>query len=229
LDGFRSRRAHPAPTQTPCLRVGSVPPLSDHPQTMQGMIAVTLRSLGDLSVTAIPCPAGLATAARMAASSGSPSEGLVMVDSSWFRRRQEPAPVPEPVPAPAEPAPAPAPEGPAVPRGERIKTVAVRLTPDEHAAWVAAAAAEGRGQMGRWVRETVTARLENRPVAAPVSQAREMRAELARMGSNLNQIAKALNIAALGGAPAPETEDIGRNLEAARELLGSVRDELRGR
>lgn len=153
-----------------------------------------------------------------------------MADSSpWLRRRQQPAPVAEPVPAPAEPAPDPSPEGPAGPRGERTKTVAVRLTPDEHAAWVAAAAAEGRGQMGRWVRETVTARLENRPVAAPVSQAREMRAELARMGSNLNQIAKALNIAALGGAPAPGTEDIGRNLEAARELLGSVRDELRGR
>jgi hypothetical protein len=63
---------------------------------------------------------------------------------------------------------------------------------------------------------------------SPVSQAREMRAELARMGSNLNQIAKALNIAALGGGPAPGTGDIARNLEAARELLGSVRDELRG-
>jgi hypothetical protein len=45
----------------PCSRVGSVPPPSDHPETMQGMIAVTLRSLGDLLVSAIPCPAGLAT------------------------------------------------------------------------------------------------------------------------------------------------------------------------
>ncbi|MFY9637153.1 MAG: plasmid mobilization relaxosome protein MobC [Cellulosimicrobium cellulans] len=151
-----------------------------------------------------------------------------MADSSWFRRRQQP-PAPVPEPAPAVLAPATPPEGPAGPRGERTKTVAVRLTPAEHTAWVAAAAAEGRGQMGRWVRETVTARLENRPVAAPVSQAREMRAELARMGSNLNQIAKALNIAALGRAPAPGTEDIARNLQAARELLGSVRDELRGR
>ena len=124
---------------------------------------------------------------------------------------------------------APAPDAPAGPRGDRTKTVAVRLTPDEYAAWVAAAAAEGRGQMGRWVRETVAARLENRPAAAPVSQAREMRAELARTGSNLNQIAKALNIAALGGAPAPELQEIARSLDAAREMLGSVRDELRGR
>lgn len=152
--------------------------------------------------------------------------------SSWFRRWSQPATllVPETEPAPAGWEPAePAPVTPAGPRGDRTKTVAVRLTPDEHAAWVAAASAEGRGQMGRWVRETVTARLENRPVAAPVSQAREMRAELARMGSNLNQIAKALNIAALGGAPAPGVQEIARSLDAARELLGSVRDELRGR
>ncbi|WP_394253722.1 plasmid mobilization protein [Arthrobacter pityocampae] len=114
------------------------------------------------------------------------------------------------------------------PRGERTKTVAVRLTPAEHAQWLAAAEAEGRGQIGRWVRETVTARLENRPVAAPVGQAREMRAELARMGSNLNQIARALNISALGGKQAPAIEDIARSLETVREQLGLVRDELRG-
>jgi hypothetical protein len=150
--------------------------------------------------------------------------------SSWFRRWSQPATlsVPEPAPAVSESA-TPVSDVSAGPRGDRTKTVAVRLTPDEHAAWASAAAAEGRGQMGRWVRETVTARLENRPAAAPVSQAREMRAELARTGSNLNQIAKALNIAALGGAPAPELEEIARSLDAARELLGSVRDELRGR
>lgn len=150
--------------------------------------------------------------------------------SSWFRRWSQPATFPAPEQAPVLPEPTtPVADVPAGPRGDRTKTVAVRLTPDEHAAWVAAAAAEGRGQMGRWVRETVTARLENRPAAAPISQGREMRAELARTGSNLNQIAKALNIAALGGAPAPELEEIARSLNAARELLGSVRDELRGR
>ncbi|MPY12310.1 plasmid mobilization protein [Arthrobacter bussei] len=153
-----------------------------------------------------------------------------MADSSrWFSLLRQPAPAPESV---ADPVPATADQEPAGPRGERTKTVAVRLTPAEHARWVAAAEAEGRGQMGRWVRETVTARLEGRPAAAPVAavgETRQMRAELARMGSNLNQIARALNISALGGAPAPALEDIARNLDAVRTQLGAVRDELRGR
>lgn len=165
---------------------------------------------------------------RVAASSGAPVGRLVMADSSrWFSLLRQPAPTPEPAPA----APV-APVAPVGPRGERTKTVAVRLTPDEHTAWVAAAEAEGRGQMGRWVRETVTARLENQPVTTPVAataEVRQMRAELAWMGSNLNQIAKALNTSALGGGPGPAIEDVSRNLEAARELLGAVRDELRGR
>ena len=155
-----------------------------------------------------------------------------MADSSrWFSLLRQPAHVPDPVPATAGQESAVSVGESTGPRGERTKTVAVRLTPAEHAQWVAAAEAEGRGQMGRWVRETVTARLEGCPAAAPVAtgEARQMRAELARMGSNLNQIARALNISALGGAPAPALEDIARNLEAARELLGSVRDELRGR
>ncbi|THJ64475.1 MobC family plasmid mobilization relaxosome protein [Arthrobacter echini] len=157
-----------------------------------------------------------------------------MADSSrWFSLLRQPAPVADPVPAAAGQEPAAAPgEVPAGPRGERTKTVAVRLTPEEHAAWVVAAEAEGRGQMGRWVRETVTARLEDRTATAPVAamaEVRQMRAELARMGSNLNQIARALNTSALGGGPGPAIEDVARNLEAARELLGSVRDELRGR
>ncbi len=44
--------------------------------------------------------------------------------------------------------------------GERTRTVAVRLTPEEHAAWEAAAAAAGRGRLGSWVRDEVNARLD---------------------------------------------------------------------
>lgn len=57
----------------------------------------------------------------------------------WWRRRlprEDDTPPPTAAPAPAGP------------RGERVKTVAVRLTPAEYAVWVAVAAAEGRGQLG---------------------------------------------------------------------------------
>lgn len=64
------------------------------------------------------------------------------------RRRHRRA---RPHPPPSEPVP----EGAATrPHGERTKTVAVRLTADEHAAWTAAAIADGHGQIGRGVRHS---------------------------------------------------------------------------
>jgi len=66
----------------------------------------------------------------------------------------------------------------AIPAEKRTRTVAVRLTPGEESAWVTAALAAGRRQLGAWVREVAVAGL---------------RAELARLGNNVNQIAHALN------------------------------------
>ena len=110
-------------------------------------------------------------------------------------------------------------------------TVAVRLTPAEHARWLAAATAGGRGQMGRWVRETVTARLDGRAAAAPVDaaageQLAALRGELSKVGSNLNQIARALNTANRGGEAAPPPDAVLRAVEATRAELGRVRDQL---
>jgi len=41
----------------------------------------------------------------------------------------------------------------AMPVEKRTRTVAVRLTPGEESAWVSAALAAGRRQLGAWVRE----------------------------------------------------------------------------
>jgi hypothetical protein len=116
------------------------------------------------------------------------------------------------------------------PRGERVKTVAVRLTPEEYAVWVEAAAADGRGQMGRWVRESVMDHLAGRPAgsAGRVEGVGELRAELSRVGSNLNQVARALNVARRGGGEAPEMGVVVDVIEATRLELGRVRDELAG-
>lgn len=162
-----------------------------------------------------------------------------MVDSiPWWRRRPG-RPVDETPPTPAAgaaeassgdatPTPsAPAPEEPASgPRGERTKTVAVRLTPDEHAAWTAAAAADGRGQMGRWVRETVTDYLTGRTGPKQIEGLREIRSDLSHAGSNLNQIARALNVARRGGGPPPEVHAVAAVIEATRVELARVRDLL---
>lgn len=115
------------------------------------------------------------------------------------------------------------------PRGDRVKTVAVRLTPREHAQWVEAAGQDGRQQLGRWVRETIDDRLAgrpDRPVPAATDEVRAMRAELSKVGSNLNQIAKALNIAELGGGPAPELRVVAQVIEDTRKTMAGLRDEL---
>lgn len=162
-----------------------------------------------------------------------------MVDSTpWWRRRPG-RPDDETPPAPAvaaaqassgdaTPTPStPAPEEPASgPRGERTKTVAVRLTPDEHAAWTAAAVADGRGQMGRWVRETVTDHLTGRTGPKQIEGLREMRSDLSHAGSNLNQIARALNVARRGGGLAPEVQTVVAVIEDTRAELARVRDLL---
>ncbi|GAA4826624.1 hypothetical protein GCM10023353_39880 [Tomitella cavernea] len=49
----------------------------------------------------------------------------------------------------------------------RTRTVAVRLTDAEHAAWRAAAAAEGRRQLGAWIRrDAVGLPVRHRPAAS---------------------------------------------------------------
>jgi len=85
----------------------------------------------------------------------------------------------------------------ALPVEKRTRTVAVRLTPGEESAWITAALAAGRRQLGAWVREVAVAgylagpRTVNPRETDPAVAG--LRAELARLGNNVNQIAHALN------------------------------------
>lgn len=145
-----------------------------------------------------------------------------------------------PVPSTARFGPAPAPitgasssSGRSGPRGERTVTVAVRLTPIEQAAWLAAAERDGRVQLGRWVRERITGQLERRPARTMVSpelveQVARLRSDLSKVGSNLNQIARALNVAARGGEAAPPPAEVLAAVDAVRVELAAVRDRLSG-
>jgi hypothetical protein len=150
-----------------------------------------------------------------------------MVDSTpWWRRRPgQPADDTPPAAAAAE-APSSDAEPVSGPRGERTKTVAVRLTPDEHAEWLVAAAADGRGQMGRWVRESITDHLTGRTGPKQVEGLREMRADLSRAGSNLNQIARALNIANINRSGSVDLRRVAAVIESTRLELATLRNRL---
>lgn len=119
---------------------------------------------------------------------------------------------------------------PAGKAGGRAVGLMVRLTPGERASWHEAARAAGRGKTAAWVREVVTAHLEggsSRPAAADAEVAR-VRAELARIGNNLNQLARQVNAGALGGPPLQYVRVV-QELESTSRMLGQIRDALRER
>ncbi len=124
--------------------------------------------------------------------------------------------------------------------GERTRTVAVRLTPTEHAAWLAAATAAGRGRLGSWARDQIAASLAAPPAggAAPVEvaavsgvgagvlPAAQVREQLARVGNLLNQ---AVRLGHGGGLDAQVAEQLIASVVATRRALMDVHGDLAGR
>jgi hypothetical protein len=88
-------------------------------------------------------------------------------------------------------------EGTATVTPLRRRTVAVRLSDAEFTAWEQACLAAGRRQLGAWVREVAVAGYLAGPRTPHIAEADPavagLRGELARIGSNINQIAAALN------------------------------------
>jgi len=127
--------------------------------------------------------------------------------------------------------------------GERTRTVSVRLSPAEHAAWVAAARGAGRGRLGSWVRDRVAATLTTGSAAAAdgptvtgygpaigselgVSAAgwAGLRAELGRVGNNLNQAVRVANSSGVNPARVAEMADAAAGTRfAVAGLLAAVR------
>lgn len=111
---------------------------------------------------------------------------------------------------------------------KRTRVVAVRLTDEEHAAWAAAAAEASSGRLGTWVRTTMAGLLTgHRPVAArpgPPPEVAALRAELARVGNNLNQVVRAANVSGLDRTAAA---DLVARVDAAEAVMGQIREALR--
>ncbi len=96
----------------------------------------------------------------------------------------------------------------------REAALVVRLSAAERASWHAAARAAGWGKTAGWVRAVVAAAAAGRagstsaaaaasPSSAtsgtPAAVDREVLRELSQIGSNVNQLARAVNVAARGG------------------------------
>ena len=92
----------------------------------------------------------------------------------------------------------------------REVALVVRLSEDERAGWHAAARAAGWGKTAGWVRSVVAAAVSGRSGAGPVTAVARalvpaldprVLGELSAIGSNVNQLARAVNVAAQGGQP----------------------------
>lgn len=111
---------------------------------------------------------------------------------------------------------------------KRTRVVAVRLTDEEYAAWAAAAAESGSGRMGTWVRTTMAGLLTGHRATptrpGPPSEVAALRAELARVGNNLNQAVRAANVSGLDRSSAAE---LVARVDAAEAVMGQIREVLR--
>lgn len=90
------------------------------------------------------------------------------------------------------------------------------LTEDEHQAWTSAADGE---RLSVWARERVQEQLEaGTPRVGEAQELARIRADLARVGSNLNQLMRAVN----QGQVVP-TQQLHKAVDALAQELGALR------
>lgn len=110
---------------------------------------------------------------------------------------------------------------------KRSYRVNLSLTADEHLIWIAAA--EG-GQLSAWAREVVNAHVQTSiddrmGRGGWADEIAGVRAELRKIGTNINQIARAMNVEATGG-PAVEREAVALMLASAADEMKKTREAL---
>lgn len=134
----------------------------------------------------------------------------------------EEQPLVSPDPEPADTAPAPRMRGAGgrpVAVEPRTRRVSMSLTEAEHRAWTEAA---GGQRLSVWARERVQEQLEaSTPRVGEVQELARIRADLARVGSNLNQLMRAVNQGQV--VPTPQLQEA---VQALAQELGAVRKEL---
>lgn len=133
---------------------------------------------------------------------------------------EQPLASPDPDPIAAEPAPrVRGAGGRPVAVAPRTRRVSMSLTEAEHRAWTEAA---GGQRVSVWARERVQEQLEaSTPRVGEVQELARIRADLARVGSNLNQLMRAVNQGQV--VPTPQLHEA---VDALASQLGAVRREL---
>lgn len=106
---------------------------------------------------------------------------------------------------------------------KRTRRVGLSLSADELEQWEQAAAEDGTGSVARWARDRVASTLGRPGSSATGAEVAALRADLARVGNNLNQIARALNVAERGGPEGPATAEVLAAVDATRAELAAVR------
>ncbi len=134
----------------------------------------------------------------------------------------EEQPLTSPTPEPTDAGPTPRTQGAGgrpVAVEPRTRRVSMSLTEAEHRAWTQAA---GGQRLSVWARERVQEQLEaSTPRVGEVQELARIRADLARVGSNLNQLMRAVNQGQV--VPTPQLYEA---VEALASQLGAVRREL---
>lgn len=133
---------------------------------------------------------------------------------------EQPLTSPTPEPTAAEPAPRThGAGGRPVAVEPRTRRVSMSLTEAEHRVWTAAA---GGQRLSVWARERVQEQLDaDTPGVGEVQELARIRADLARVGSNLNQLMRAVNQGQV--VPTPQLHEA---VDALASQLGAVRREL---
>lgn len=127
-------------------------------------------------------------------------------------------PDPEPTDAKSEPLPRGA-GGRPVAAEPRTRRVSMSLTEAEHRAWTQAA---GGQRVSVWARERVQEQLDADTLGAgEVQELARIRADLARVGSNLNQLMRAVNQGQV--VPTPQLHEA---VDALASQLGALRRAL---
>lgn len=144
-----------------------------------------------------------------------------MVGNRWEELLEgQPLPSPDPEPTDTESAPrTQSVGGRPVAVEPRTRRVSMSLTEAEHRAWTEAA---GGQRLSVWARERVQEQLDaDTPRVGEVQELARIRADLARVGSNLNQLMRAVNQGQV--VPTPQLHEA---VQALTQELGAVRREL---